>query len=147
MQRPSIDEAIEQIVKKDPRYPVEAYHFVREALDFTVKQFRKEAIGPEHHVSGKELLTGVRQFALQEYGPLACTVLNYWNLWRCEDIGEIVFNMVSLRILKTTDKDSREDFRNGYDFEEAFRKPFEPSRKSPQRPFTEPAHSRPAPSS
>lgn len=146
MQRISIDEAIDQVVRKDPRYPAEAYHFVREALDFTVKQFRKEAIGPERHVSGKELLTGIRQYALREYGPLACTVLNYWRLRRCEDVGEIVYNMVSLRILKTTDKDSREDFRDGYDFEEAFRKPFEPARPSPGRASSEPAHSRPTPS-
>ena len=121
-----MEEAIEQITKKDPCYPTEAYHFVRDALDDTIKQRKKAAHDKEQHVTGKELLVGVQHYALQEFGPLACTVLNYWNLHKCEDIGDIVYNMVAMRILKTTEKDSRDDFKNGYDFEEAFRRPFEP---------------------
>ena len=142
MQRISIETVIQRLVQKDPRYPFEAYQFVREALDHTVKQQRKNATGVERHVSGKELLLGVREFALTEFGPLAYTVLTTWNLRCCEDIGEVVFNMVSTRILGTTEKDSREDFRGGYDFEEAFRKPFEPSPAAPRPSSPEPSPSR-----
>ncbi len=137
MQKISIDHAIEQIVKKDPKYPKDAYNFVREALDFTIKE-QKKASDKDHHVTGQELLEGVRNFALQQFGPLTFTVLNHWNLKKCEDIGEIVFNMVSMRILKTTKTDSIEDFKQGYSFKDAFQRPFEPSglrknhRASPQ---------------
>ncbi len=132
MQKISIEEAIEQIVKKDPRYPKESYHFIREILDFTIKHFKKNTLGSDRHVSGKELLEGVRLYSLQEFGPLAFTVLTEWNLRTCEDIGEVVYNMVSMRILKTTANDSRDDFKNGYHFEEALRKPFEPSHSTSQ---------------
>jgi uncharacterized repeat protein (TIGR04138 family) len=126
MQKISIEEAIEQIVKKDPRYPKDAYHFVRDALDYTIKHQKKNPQGKEQHVNGKELLVGVQNFALHEYGPLSFTLLKYWNLHRSDDIGEVVYNMVSMRILRTTEKDSQDDFKDGYDFEETFRRPFEP---------------------
>lgn len=136
MQKISIKEAIEQITKKDPRYHTEAYHFVRDALDYTIKQQKKAARGKEQHVMGKELLVGVQHYALQKFGPLAYTVLNYWNLHKCEDIGDVVYNMVAMRILKTTEKDSRDDFKNGYDFEEMFCRPFEP--ENPPIPLQSP---------
>jgi uncharacterized repeat protein (TIGR04138 family) len=126
MQKISIEQAIEQIIKNRPKFHKDAYEFVREALDFTIKQQRKNASGKDRHISGKELLEGVRQYALEQFGPLARTVLSYWNLQSCEDIGEVVYDMVAVSILKTTEFDSPDDFKNGYDFEEAFRRPFEP---------------------
>jgi uncharacterized repeat protein (TIGR04138 family) len=129
MQKISIEQAIEQLTKTDSRYPKDAYHFVREALDFTIKQQKKKPSGPrEHHISGKDLLEGIRVFALKEFGPLAHTVFNYWNFKSTEDIGEVVFNLVSIRVLKTSETDTKEDFRNGYDFKEAFVIPFEPTK-------------------
>lgn len=127
MQKISIDQAIEEILRNDTRYHHDAYEFIREALDFTIKQHKKSNAGKERHINGKELLEGVRLYALDQYGPLACTVLQSWNICRCEDVGEIVFNMVDMSILKTTETDSREDFKKGFDFKEAFRRPFEPS--------------------
>jgi len=132
MEKISPDQVIEQIVRKDPRYPLDAYHFVRAALDFTVKQHKKDlvrgrpATGPQH-VTGKQLLEGIRRYALHEYGPLTLTLLNHWNIRTTEDVGEIVFNMVEMQILNRTETDSREDFKNGYDFNQAFRAPFEPA--------------------
>jgi uncharacterized repeat protein (TIGR04138 family) len=123
----NFDEELDKIVAKDPRYTREAYLFVREALDHTqkmiVKQEKEE--GPRH-VSGRQLLEGSRDYALQQFGPMALTVLNEWGIRRCEDLGEIVFNMVENSLLAKTDQDTREDFAGGYDFEEAFRKPFVP---------------------
>lgn len=121
MKQPNVEELLMGILKRDPRYSIEAYAFVRAGLDFTVRRLEKP-----RHVSGKELLDGIREFALEEFGPMTQTVLNGWGILRTEDIGEIVFNMVESGLLGKTEKDDRADFANGYDFDEAFRKPFRP---------------------
>jgi uncharacterized repeat protein (TIGR04138 family) len=127
MQKISIEQRIDQIVKTDPRYHKDAYEFVRDALDFTIKQHKKKNAGvKEQHISARELLAGIRVFALEQFGPLAYTVLTSWNVKSCEDFGELVYNMVSVRILKTNEEDSKENFKDGYDFHEAFVIPFEP---------------------
>jgi uncharacterized repeat protein (TIGR04138 family) len=79
------------------------------------------------HVSGQELLGGIRDYALAQFGPMTQMVFEEWGIKRCEDFGEIVFNMVEIGLLGKTEKDSREDFANGYDFDDAFRKPFRPA--------------------
>jgi len=124
----NFDEELEKILAKDPRYTREAYNFVREALDHTQKIIGKPSREEvERHVTGGQLLEGVREFALQQYGPMAITVLEAWGIRRCEDIGELVFNMVENSLLKKTDSDTREDFKSVYDFDDAFRKPFLPA--------------------
>ena len=128
MKNPSFSEAIEKIVERDSRYLPDAYEFVREGLDFTVKLMEKHADDEQRrHVSGQELLEGLRQFALREYGPMARRVLAHWGVTRCEDFGEIVFNMVGAGILGTTERDRKEDFAAIYDFDEAFTRPFRPT--------------------
>ena len=127
MQEINFDEAVDLIVAKDPRFARDAYAFVREALDFTQKLAVKEARGNIRHVSGQELLGGIRHFALQQFGPMAVTVFEEWGVNDCRSFGEIVFNMVEIGLLAKTDKDTRDDFQNGYDFTDAFRKPFWPA--------------------
>ena len=129
MQEVDFDEVVAQILLKDARYQRDAYFFLREALDFTQKLISKENRGDTRHVSGQELLEGVRQYALQEFGPMSKTVLEEWGVRECRDFGNIVFNMVEIKLLAKTDKDSRGDFQNGYDFTDAFCKPFWPARK------------------
>ena len=129
MQEVNFDEALEQILAKDARYHREAYFFVREALDFTQKLISKQAKGELRHVSGQELLDGIRQYALAQCGPMVMTVLDEWGVHNCRDFGEIVFNMVEIGLLAKTKDDSRADFDGGYEFDEAFRKPFLPSTK------------------
>jgi len=129
MQAASFEEAIEQIAAQDRRYHREAYCFLREALNHTQKMTGKLPKKNEiRHVSGQELLNGIRDYALQQFGPMTLTVLHEWGIKCCMDFGEIVFNMVESKLLAKTEQDSREDFRNGYDFHDAFRKPFLPSR-------------------
>ncbi len=128
----NFDEELEKIVAKDARYTREAYIFVREALDYTQKMIGKP--GKEdapRHVTGQQLLGGIRDYALHQFGPMSLTVLNELGVQRCEDFGEIVFNMVENSLLAKTDQDTREDFKGGYDFEDVFRKPFLPSKKAP----------------
>lgn len=121
MKHLNAEELLKNILARDPRYTGEAYAFVRAGLDYTVRRLDKP-----RHVSGQELLDGIREFALAEFGPMTQTVLNGWGIRRTEDIGEIVFNMVETGLLGKTEQDSRADFANGYDFDEAFRKPFRP---------------------
>ena len=129
MKKANFNEALTEILRDDKRYDEQAYLFLREALGFTIKMLGKPQTGATRHVSGVELLEGVRQCALKEYGPIARTVLARWGIQRCEDIGEIVFNLVDKGVLGKTEEDRKEDFAGGYDFDEAFRQPFRPSGK------------------
>jgi len=142
MHEANFDEGIELILSRDPRYRRDAYVFVRDTLDYTKKGLtRREGIPmtDNEHVTGQELLAGVREYALAQFGPMAITVLEDWGITRCEDIGEIVFNIVEAGLFSKTDTDSRADFQNGYDFDEAFRKPFLPQSKltQPAKPVAE----------
>jgi uncharacterized repeat protein (TIGR04138 family) len=104
-------------------YPVEAFNFVREGLGFTVRQVHEapESLPePERHVSGQQLCMGLRDYAIEQYGLLARTVLEGWNITRTDDFGRIVFAMVSHGLMSTTNGDTMDDFRGVYDFEEAF---------------------------
>jgi len=129
MQKPNFGESVDEILRRDNRYDRDAYQFVRDGLDFTLKMLKKQHHTQiaQRHVSGQELLEGLRRYALDQFGPMSKTVLDYWRVHKCEDFGEIVFNMVEKSILGKTEQDSREDFRGGFDFEEAFIKPFQPT--------------------
>ena len=131
MHEAGLSDVVAGICKKDSRYAPDAYLFVCEALDFTVKLLKKPNRGPDRHVKGRELLEGIRSFALQEFGPLALTVLEFWGVHSTEDFGEIVFNLVATGKLGKTQEDTKEDFAGGYDFFEAFRRPFLPADTRP----------------
>jgi uncharacterized repeat protein (TIGR04138 family) len=130
MQDLEFAEIVGLICKEDPRFDRKAYDFVRQALDHTVKEVKRkqpERTGKSQHVSGAELLTGIRDYALEQYGPLAKTVLNTWGVRRCSNFGDIVFNLIEYNVFSKTENDRREDFAEIYDFEEAFVKPFQPA--------------------
>jgi len=129
MQEVNFDEALDQILAKDERFQRDAYLFMREALDFTQKLVGRENSGKVRHVTGQELLDGLRHYALQQFGPMTATVFEEWGIRTCQNFGEIVFNMVEIGLLAKTDKDTRDDFQTGYDFTDAFRKPFWPESK------------------
>jgi len=127
----SFQETILELCAKDPRYNPDAYFFVVEALDSTVKEIRKTQLDHERHVTGKELLEGIREFALDEFGPIAFTVFSEWGIHATLDFGEIVFNLIECGRLGKTEKDSRDDFKDVFDFKETFVKPFEPKTDKP----------------
>ena len=106
---------LETICERDSRYKMDAYEFVMESLSFTQKKFRRSK-----HVSGQELLDGMKELLMQKFGPLTMTVLEHWGIHSTEDFGNIVFNLVENRVLSKTDEDSLENFRNVYSFEEVF---------------------------
>lgn len=128
MQKIGFAEALDSIIATDPRFSRDAYVFLRDALDFTTKQQKKIKGTTVRHVAGPELLQGVRQYALKEFGPMVITVFSSWGINRCEDIGHMVFNLIDAGIFGKTDEDSMEDFKSVYDFQDAFVKPFAPEK-------------------
>src|SRR5205807_519406 len=96
--------------KKFSNFP-EAAVFLRDSLDFTTKQQKKAKGATVRHVSGPELLEGVRRYALKEFGPMVVTVFDNWGIRSCEDIGHMVFNLIGAGIFGKTDEDSIEEDR------------------------------------
>lgn len=106
---------VEQICCQDKRYKPDAYEFVLQGLTFTQKKFNKQT-----HVSGRELASGLRDFAIDQYGALAQRVLAHWGINQTDDFGNIVFNMIKNKLLSKTEEDRLEDFNSVYDFKAAF---------------------------
>ncbi len=116
------------------RYPLDGFIFVQRGLDFTVRrthgqdQAAAESSAAEadaeesesRHVTGQQLCQGLRDFAVDQYGLLARSVLRRWNITSCEDFGHIVFAMVESGLMRKTDGDRIEDFQNVFDFADAF---------------------------
>jgi uncharacterized repeat protein (TIGR04138 family) len=127
MQAIGFQEALERVLVADARYHADAYIFLRDALEATLKRRKKARKDASGHVAATELLDGFRLHALQEFGPMAITVFDYWGVRSTEDIGNMVFNLVHVGIFGKTDEDTPESFREGYDFLEAFVLPFRPA--------------------
>ncbi|MEO0094338.1 MAG: Minf_1886 family protein [candidate division WOR-3 bacterium] len=109
------DIIFDNILKNDPRYKMEAYIFVLESLYYAREKFKVE-----RHVTGRQLLEGIKELALKRFGSLAKMVFEHWGVKKTIDFGNIVFNMVNEGILSKTDEDKIEDFVDVYDFEEVF---------------------------
>lgn len=109
------EQRIAEILLRDDRYSREAYRFVQEGLEYTVQRR-----GRKGHVTGRELLEGLRDHARERFGLMARTVLNQWGVKTTADFGEIVFNLVEEQVMSKQDTDTRADFENVYDFEQVF---------------------------
>ena len=122
---------VRAICEEDRRYQRGAYYFVRQALDYSLKNLKQvEANQQENHLSGQQLLEGIRCFALEQYGPMAHTVFGHWGIHDCRDFGQVVFNLVECRVLGKTEEDVS-DFM-GYAYR-GFEKPFRPRKKRPMK--------------
>lgn len=127
MHETDFNETVRKICAAGCPYERQAFHFIREALDFTSRTLEKPNEGPSRHVSGQELTDGIRRYALQEFGPMAATVLREWGIKKTEDFGKIVFLLVEAGKLGKTEEDNIEDFSNGFDFYQSFTAPFLPA--------------------
>jgi uncharacterized repeat protein (TIGR04138 family) len=121
------------VLARDPRYSIQAYAFIFEALEYTKNlkkrsqpriRARGKAFANSRHVSGRELCEGARALALSHYGLMALTVLNLWGIRSTSDLGEIVYNLIASGDLEKAPSDSRTDFDNLFDFEAAFRRDY-----------------------
>ncbi len=144
MQKP-FSEVVDQIVENDPRYEREAYFFLKEALEFTLKELKRDQADPNSHVTAAQLMDGFRQLSLQEFGPMAMTVLEYWRVTSPEDVGNMVYAFIDNGVFGKTDSDALEDFRQTLDFYAAFVAPYEampsgsaPLPNRPSRPSARP---------
>lgn len=126
MQPMHLDQALQNILKRDPRFSADAYGFLKQALDFTVTEHTKHDPDMSQHVTAQELLAGFRDLAINEYGPMASTLLNEWGIKSCSDVGDMVFLMIEEGMFGKQDSDDRNDFQSGYDFHVAFVKPYLP---------------------
>ena len=114
-----------EVVQRDPRYAYEAYEFLFAALSHTQQLLGRMPAGnsavpePQYHVSGPELLHGIRELALREFGFMARVVFRLWGINRTDDFGEIVFNLVEQNLMSKTEQDSRADFQNVFDLDQA----------------------------
>lgn len=113
------------------KYHPDAYRFVDQALRFTQRrlgrtpdsldQGQAQDLNEESaHISGPELLDGVRELAIQEFGLLTITVLRSWGIRTTDDFGRIVFDFIERGAMRKTDRDQLADFFDVYDFEEVF---------------------------
>jgi uncharacterized repeat protein (TIGR04138 family) len=114
---------LDELVKRDPRYAYEAYEFVFSALAHAQRQLgrvpdRGGAGAREHHVSGPELLEGVRDLALREFGLMARTVFKLWGINRTDDVGEIIFNLIDASLMSKSPEDDRQDFHAVFDLDQ-----------------------------
>ncbi|TMQ33024.1 MAG: hypothetical protein E6K70_15385 [Planctomycetota bacterium] len=110
------------LVRRDPRYTYEAYEFVFAALTHTQKLLgrlpgKNDAADAQYHVTGRELVAGIRDLALREFGFMARIVFRMWGIRSTADFGEIVFNLVQENLMSKTDQDCREDFRDVFDLD------------------------------
>ena len=130
MEIPPFPEAVARICARDGRYAPEAFAFLNDGLVKTLKRVQEKE-KKSRQISGAELADGLRAYALEQYGPLALTVLGRWGVRTTRDFGEIVFLLLEAGLLGKTEEDKIEDFDNLYDFDAAFRAPFRPK---PRRP-------------
>lgn len=136
---PSKQTLLAQILQKDPRYPVEAYLFVSQAVNLISKAIMaKRKTARNRHISGLQLLNGMKQLLLGKYGCMAIDVLTAWNIFTTDDFGNIVFNLAEVQLLGTSDNDTREDFHNRFSFHDAFCIPFTPGKRIKAMPVIQP---------
>ncbi len=119
---------LRQLARESGRYTPEAFQFVFESLEHAVRLAgRGSAEGAQRHVTGQELLAGMREHAGQIFGPMAAQVWRSWGVREALDWGRIVFLLVEGGLLNRQETDSLDDFREGFDFDEAFVRDYRPS--------------------
>lgn len=148
-------ESIAELLRRDARYRFDAYVFVFESLRYaqetlglgTKQRSDAEAAAegaaspkdpkgpkdlgaaeseePERHLTGQELCEAIRLYALEQYGYMAKSVLNYWGVKCTDDFGEMVFNLINIGQMKKTPQDRREDFHDVFDFDAGLKNNFD----------------------
>lgn len=119
--------AVDLIVERNPKFDREAYFFLRDVLERTSGEGKKQRDSRSRHVTGQELLEGVRKVALTQFGPMVLTVFDAWGVKKGEDFGEMVYSLIDAGFFRKSSEDTIGDFSGGYSFYDAFVVPFLPS--------------------
>jgi uncharacterized repeat protein (TIGR04138 family) len=131
--------AMDELLKRDPRFKIEAYAFVRDALSYAQRtlmsqgslsvdsQFAEldDVEDQSRHLTGQQLCEACRQHALEQYGYLAPLVLANWGLKSTSNFGDVVYNLIEIKHMRKSDADRREDFNDVFSFHDAFQPHFE----------------------
>ncbi|MGN0861159.1 MAG: Minf_1886 family protein [Candidatus Spyradosoma sp.] len=109
--------AVETLTARRDRFAPGAYFFVSAALGATAKRLgrSREKDVRRRHVTGRELAEGAADFAREQFGPLAYSVLREWGVRTTRDIGDVVFDLIALGLFSKTEEDSIQDFENVFD--------------------------------
>jgi uncharacterized repeat protein (TIGR04138 family) len=121
--------AVHAVRERDPRFAPQAYAFLCESMEHTIKMLHREG-SEDRHVAGPELLAGFRDLALREFGPMALFVLREWGITCSEHVGQMVYNFIGLGYFGKNETDRIEDFSDGVSLEEELTKPFRMDRRS-----------------
>lgn len=132
MQQVQFEQAIVSILGRDKRFDPHAFFFLKDSLDFTLKRAADGNSGLSRHVSGGELLEGFRDLALEQFGPMASTLMKEWGIRECSDVGEMVFLLIEEQMFGKQDSDTKEDFHGTFDMQESLTHPFLPTRAIPK---------------
>lgn len=114
---------MEQVIREDGRYPLDAYAFLQEGMARAAKAVHGEepiSANPKH-VTGQQICLALRDLAVERWGQLAKAVLTKWNLHGTLDFGKMVYLLIQHRFMKKTQEDRLEDFLDVFDFDEAFK--------------------------
>jgi uncharacterized repeat protein (TIGR04138 family) len=121
-------EKLRGIALRDGRFAPDAYYFLFESLEVAVELAGKKGLqGAARHVSGRDVLAGMREHALAIFGPLTPQVWRAWGIKDTLDWGRVVFVLVDAGMLKRQAEDRLEDFADGFDFERTFVEPYQPA--------------------
>ena len=113
------DGIMDRIRLKERRYDERAYLFVLAALEFC-----QQRLDERRHITGQELAVACRDLALERFGVMSKLVLEHWGIRATGDIGHIVFTLVDLGMLLSQPNDSRGDFEDVFDFDQAFERDY-----------------------
>lgn len=115
------EKSMEEVIREDGRYAPEAYGFLHECLARAAKAAHgTQAAGSQHHVTGQQICHACRELAVERYGQLALTVLDKWRVRCTMDLGNMVYLLIKHNFMRKTEEDSIDDFRDVFDFNEAF---------------------------
>ncbi|HEV2147555.1 MAG TPA: Minf_1886 family protein [Longimicrobiaceae bacterium] len=113
------DVVIDHLRKRYPCYHETAYLFILSGLHYTI-----ERLGETRHITGRELTEGCRDLAIERYGPMARSVLEFWGIRSTRDLGSLVFALVECGVLVKQETDDLDDFDGVYDFSHAFERDY-----------------------
>jgi uncharacterized repeat protein (TIGR04138 family) len=111
---------IEEVIHEDGRYRVEAFGFLHEGLAKAVQNVYEEPEGPGHHVTGQQLCESLRALAIERYGMMAPAVLRWWGVRESIDFGQMVYLLIKHGLMRKTDEDNIEDFRDVFSLDRDF---------------------------
>jgi uncharacterized repeat protein (TIGR04138 family) len=114
------------VVRRDPRFAYEAYEFVFQGLEHAQKMLGRQPpdesadpLNARNHVTGRQLVEGLCDLARREFGLMAGAVFRMWGIRATDDFGAIVFNLIDAELMSRTPDDTREDFHDLFDLDEA----------------------------